>query len=415
MSLHALIRRGRRSAAPVEPARPRLRVRQLECRTVPTVVFLPHFGLEPTSDGPGAVLSDTPVYLLFWGSYWNTTAGSSSKQSIISSINHEYNSSMYGRLSQYTDAFGDTAGPAYVLATWTATEYPDPSPSGFADYQIQSVVRDAINDPNSPILSPIHTELNDGGHAPIYLVITPPNIAWSGAPGSTGYHSEYLTIPQSVLYGWIGNFGSMDGITVSTSRVTADAMTDPAGNSWSIQPASFWPFGGSWGEIGDFEARSYTYRIYGSLTRAFWDNNAQVFTIKEGNAQKFFVEPQWSASNQYLGGTLVINGNQLPSNNGNDTIYVNTTPSGGLVVNLNGEVVSFDPGQITALDIRPGGGLNTVNVLSTPLGMTTQIDDQGQDTVKLGYGGSTANILGDIHVYGSGSTSLFLYDGSDTT
>jgi hypothetical protein len=391
----------------------RLCVAQLEERTVPTVVFEPHFGAEPTSYFGAAVLSDTPVQLLFWGSYWNSSAGAASKQQMITAITNMYNSSIYDRLSQYTDLVGDHAGPAYLYSTWTATEFPDPSPSGFTDGQLQQVVGDAINDPNSPILSPVHMELIDGGHAPLYLVITPPNITCTSQPGAGGYHSEYFSFPQSIIYGWVGNFGSLDSTTVITSHETAEAMTDPAAiASWVVQPGASWPGGGSgYWEIGDLEAQSYTYRIYGSLTQAFWDNNAQAFTVSDGNAEKFFVYPQWNASNQYVGNTLNIVGDQLGAN---DTVTVNTTPSGGLWVNLNGEVVTFDPGQITTLNIMTGGGSNTVNVMGTPYGMTTYIDDAGQDTVHLGYGGTTANLWGDVHVYGSGSTSLYLYDSGDT-
>jgi hypothetical protein len=393
----------------------RLCVTQLEERTVPTVVFEPHFGAEPTTYFGAGVMSDTPVQLLFWGSYWNSYMGAASKQQIITGINNEYNSSIYDRLSQYTDLAGDHAGPAYLYSTWTATEDPDPSGSGFTDGQLQQVVRDAINDPNSPILSPVHIELIDGGHAPLYLVITPPNIRSSSQPSAGGYHSEYFSFPQSIAYGWIGNFGSLDSITVITSHETAEAMTDPSAiASWVVQPGASWPGGGSgYWEIGDLEAQSYTYRIYGSLTQSFWDNNAQAFTVSDGNAEKFFVYPQWNSGNQYVGNTLVISGDQLGSNS-NDTVTVNTTPSGGLWVNLNGEVVTFDRGQITTLSIITGGGSNTVNVLATPIGMTTYIDDGGQDTVHLGYGGTLANVQGDIHLYGPGTTYLRLFDMADT-
>jgi hypothetical protein len=391
-----------------------LDVTELEARTVPTVVFEPHFGVERTSYFGGGVLSDVPVQLIFWGSYWNTSAGSASKQQILTAINNEYNSSIYSRLSQYTDLVGDHAGPAYVFSSWTATEYADPSSSGFTDGQLQQVVGDAINDPNSPILSPLHIELIDGGHAPLYLVLTPPGITSSSEPGAGGYHSEYFSFPQSIVYGWVGNFGSLDSITVITSHETAEAMTDPSSIGWVVQPGAFWPGGSSgYWEIGDLEAQDYTYRINGSLTQAFWDNNAQAFTVSEGNAEKIYVYPQWNTSNQHVGNILDIFGDQLGANF-NDTVTINTTPNGGLWVNFNGQVVSFDPGQITTLGIITGGGANTVNVMATPPGMTTSINDAGQDTVRLGYGGTTANIRGDVHVYGSGSTSLDVYDSSDS-
>lgn len=261
-------RSARRRGFPNRPARPRCvrpRLERLEDRVVPTIVFEPHYGAESASYNGGQVLGNTPVYLLFWGSYWNTSAGSASENELISAVTNEYNSPIYNRLSQYGDSHGNTAGPAYFLQSWTATEDADPSSNGFTDGQLQSVITDAINDSNSPIDAPSAVEATDGGHAPIYLVITPPNIPYAGGSGYLGYHSQYTANTyagtETAFYGWIGNLGgptglytqlsAQDFVTQVVSHETAEALTDPMADqsSWQVTPGASWPYGSSPNEI----------------------------------------------------------------------------------------------------------------------------------------------------------------------
>src|SRR5690242_9934042 len=55
----------------------KLRVEQLEARDTPTVAFKPAFGAEQAIvDTSKTVLTDPPVFLIFWGSEWAATPGS---------------------------------------------------------------------------------------------------------------------------------------------------------------------------------------------------------------------------------------------------------------------------------------------------------------------------------------------------
>src|SRR6516164_8416778 len=48
----------------------------LEDRTLPTVIFQPQFGNESVDDSHGGLrLRNTQVFLLFWGSYWQSSLG----------------------------------------------------------------------------------------------------------------------------------------------------------------------------------------------------------------------------------------------------------------------------------------------------------------------------------------------------
>jgi hypothetical protein len=416
-----------------------LRLEQLEDRLVPTIVFEPHYGAENayySSGGP--VLGDTPVNLLFWGSYWNSSAGSASEKGLVSAITNEFNSPIYNSLSQYGDNQGHTAGPAYVSKSWTATEVQDPSvdpTSGFksfTDAQIQSVVTDAINDPSSPILSPGNLEAQNGGHAPIYLVITPPDFVWippGGVPKDPttgqldypgGVHKDYFANTywannENIIYGWVNYWNTVDVTTKVTSHEIAEAITDPLVTtgplSWQAQPSASGPYGSEPDEIGDFEAESYTYRINGSLTQALWDQNAQAFTVSDGTHQNFYVYPQYNASNDYIGNELYIAGDQLGSNY-NDSITLGTTSGGAETVTLNGETATFEPGQITSVVVNTGGGNNTVDINSTLASAPVTINGgSGNNSFVLTPASDFLdNIQGAVTINGGTGTSTLTVD-----
>src|SRR5262249_39099763 len=56
---------------------------ELEDRTVPTVLFEPTHSAEATHYGSFPLLQSSPVYLIFWGSYWQGAAGKSMSASIV--------------------------------------------------------------------------------------------------------------------------------------------------------------------------------------------------------------------------------------------------------------------------------------------------------------------------------------------
>src|SRR5260370_29791620 len=69
----------RQSEGLKKKSRPPLSLEPLEDRVTPTILWSPHFGAEVARDGAGEKLGTSgpvPVYLIFWGSDWNTSAGS---------------------------------------------------------------------------------------------------------------------------------------------------------------------------------------------------------------------------------------------------------------------------------------------------------------------------------------------------
>src|SRR5262249_2739787 len=141
-------------------------------------------------DGHGVKLPNPPVYMIFWGSAWNTQTNPS-----VSDCRAQAASLLAGpylsRLSQYSNAGQAALGqavlaPPFVVATTTGPGNTATFP--FNDADIQRVIREAIDTGKLP--DPFHT-LN--GNQAIYAVVTPPTAtlddpAVSGKELFAGYH-----------------------------------------------------------------------------------------------------------------------------------------------------------------------------------------------------------------------------------
>src|SRR5207302_1895006 len=83
----------------------------------------------------------------------------------------------------------------------------------------------------------------------------------------------------------------------------------------------------------------------------------------------------------------------------------------------NGETVTFDRGQIHAIQVNTQTGTNAVAVRSTPRGVNVSIDggSNSNDTVTVGKNGSLAGIASTVNVANnSGHTALVVDDSTDT-
>jgi hypothetical protein len=400
-----------RQARRKKPRRPRLLVEYLEDRTTPTIIFSPHFGAEATTFGTGEMLNSAPVFLIFWGSYWNSSSANPSESAIQSAFTTELASPIFNRLTQY-----GSNGSAHFEASWIDTAVGDPGgppPPGttggpsVSDSQIQNVILNAINDPSSPILAP-----SQFSTPPLYVVITPPGITSSTyPPPAAGYHQDFSgninagkgtnAGSADIVYSWIENFNisdpraAMDLLTMTMSHETAEAMTDPqVPTGITVSAGSNWPGGASGeatGEIGDFEPDfTYTYRVDGVLTQALWDYNDQAFVVNDGTTQNFYITPLWDSISghfSFAGGALNLLGGGTFGSAYDNLISIDVNSSGGVLVNMNGEIASFDSGAITSINVNPEGtGYNTINVYNTnvPVNINTGSGAGTHDTINIG-------------------------------
>src|SRR4051794_22674797 len=68
------------------PRRGRPGLESLEDRITPTILFGPQFGAETVHDHGGEKLSHVPVYLIYWGSFWNSAGGALSTATVTGAL-----------------------------------------------------------------------------------------------------------------------------------------------------------------------------------------------------------------------------------------------------------------------------------------------------------------------------------------
>jgi hypothetical protein len=359
---------------------------------MPSIMFTPQNGAEHATSGGGPVMNSSwgmPIYTIFWGSYWATSAG----QSFASQIEKSLNSMLYfspylNSLSQYGVNY-----PAGVNGAGTVQvfDYSDPG----TPFSGTDVYNEAVWGINGLGLPTPNQYSNKG----VYFVITAPGAQYNQA-GVGGYHTYGTENGQQFNYGWIGTDGSLDDATYIISHEVVETLTDPHGNAWQVDPRS----SSAWNEIGDNEAQNYTYRINGYMVQSYWSQIDGYFKVDDGNSQNFYVN----------NGTLYVYGDQFGSGY-NDTITIDTNWRGGVYVNLNGQVASFDPGQISSIQVYTFGGSNSVYVNNEAFGVPLTINDGGYDYVHVGSGGSVQGIWGTVNISNpSYYTNLVIDDSADT-
>jgi hypothetical protein len=401
--------------------RTRLGIEALEERAVPTVVFDPHFGQQtrgdPARTSGFSVLSNSPVYLIFWGTDWGTTTGQQQAATLTNDARAILNSTYLNGLTEY-----GSDGHAHLQASWVDTH--NEPPSGFTSTDVQNEISHAIFDPTSPIFGPgSSTSITT---SPIYVVVTDPN----HSAGNGGYNQAGTFLGHPINMILVGtSTGSMEyAFGLTFSHEMAERMSDPTGNTLgvTVRPPSGIPsnLNGGLSQIGDNEPEPggqphYSYRLNGQVVQPYWSFQKGAYIVPDGNTQSFNLDAIWSIdsagvahfSNTY---DLVINGDQLA--NKNDNIIIDTTAAGGVQITLNGEVATFDPGQIHSIQINTGTGTNSVSVRSTLPGVNVSILSglNSNDTVTVGKNGSLSGIAGNVSVNSSGHTALVVDDSADT-
>jgi hypothetical protein len=196
-------RRPRRSTRSRTARRPGLE--GLEDRTVPTVVFDPQFPAETaTTPANTTTLVNTPIDLVFWGSYWQSTLGQSQVADLVSSASALFpqvtsTSSPTGfqsQLQQYgvqgnafyqTDIFLNSPGSG------------DFSNTTFTNGQLTNTL-----ETGNPNKSGTATNPNPTGatNSTLYVFVTPPGTTDSSLSSTAGgYHNWDTT--ANTAWAWV--------------------------------------------------------------------------------------------------------------------------------------------------------------------------------------------------------------------
>jgi hypothetical protein len=362
----------------------------LEDRCLPSILFGDTPGLT-TSDNGGPVLSNAQLRLVFWGSGWLTNGTLETQmQNAVDSLNSStyfYSPFPGADLSQYRP--GTAAAPtrvgSFLVSPFAGNPYPDP-PASFA---------------TSDVINMLQAEFGMTPNYYYYVVPQPGSIP--SASGTAALHTFWSQGGNNEYFGYTRDLAtpSLDDLTVLYAHEMAESITDPDGTALQVNPRN----PSAWNEICDGEAQNYSYRLNGVLVQPYWSQADGKFTVPTGQVQNFYVSSS---------GVLTVNGDQLGANY-NDTITLDVSGAGGVLVTLNGETAQFEPGAISSVVVNTGGGTDTVNVLRTIVPVNLNyLSGAGADEANIGTGGSVQAIQSPVTVFNSGSyTHVNVDDSSD--
>jgi hypothetical protein len=404
------------------PARSHLQVESLEGRDVPSVFFQPQFGPETVHDGGAYKLNSPPVFLIYWGSYWTSPQGKADANTLTAAAREVIESPYLSKTVQY-----GADGQATFGATWTDG---GGGRSGFSVDDIDSVIKNAIDNQSSPI-----PRASTPAHRPIYVVVTQPG-ATSDDPNAGGYHRlTHYTVPFSAYEdmpeAWVGVTGStavgvtpgdVDNFTKVFSHELVESVTDPTGDSWGgitpnpkgiyVDPGASLPASldttGGVREVADEETDGgrYNARLNGALVSAYWSASDQMYVVPDGTTDYTIYKPVWNGSSYTGTNTLVAASNTFviipsstltvrlanypaaplpwwysPLSPRQDTVDL-TTSGNSLALTVNGQVAYYNTLNVSNVVIVGDG--NAVHVTLRDVGVPVSVTgNSGADSLTV--------------------------------
>jgi len=145
-----------------------------------------------------------------------------------------------------------------------------------------------------------------GDSTPAICVVFLPS-AVDGRPlglpdGLAGDHTRLLQLEHfwytNVPVAWVGNDGTRDFISVTFSHELVEALTDPYGDGWQVEPTSDF----NWHEICDVCAS--TYPLNGVLVNSYWSPDNDACIVPDQSYTRYQVQWIWRPDHiEWLGGT----------------------------------------------------------------------------------------------------------------
>jgi hypothetical protein len=398
----------RRGPAAKRRSRVGLGVETLEDRTVPTILFTPHFSgtAEYAETGKtiaqehASSLSSPSVVFIFSGSYWTTAQGKTDQQTLTTSMKSIMGGTYLSALNQYGSdgkalyygSFQDNSTPTLSGQT--------PTTDGLKNY-VQAEIKS-------------HSSSVPSGSNVLYMVVNDPSHSYrSSSTFGLNWSNSSLHTAYVGAVALSGGAIDKDGFTWIFSHELAEAMvaavhvTDPGKLGLGYQIAD--------GEPENF-GNGYTYRLSdGNLVQAYWSQRDSAWVVADGTSQKFTLG--WATNTFNNNYSLQVNGDQLGVNY-NDDITIDRSPNtSGTRVTMNGQSASFAIGTIKSLNVNTYGGYNTVHVKAVESGEVVDVSNYNTtsyDHVIVGSGGSLTGIQGAVNVSNSsGRTWLQIDDSND--
>src|SRR5262249_46031878 len=150
----------------------------------------------------------------------------------------------------------------------------------------------------SNVIDEHHELQGDAAKNDLFVVITPPDVKTSSVEDADGYHNSR----DDLHYAWVGTAGGLDAATVTLAHELVEAMTDADPHQGCTSHAGAGPGADdpNQGEIADYEADSYRYRLQGVLVPSYWSMSDGAFIIPDGNTANFVIDPTGAFDGGFL-------------------------------------------------------------------------------------------------------------------
>lgn len=233
-------------------------------------------GADRFVDNNGPVIQVVQLYLLYWGSAWNTNPTPSAAQ-ITSSCATMLASSYMPGLAQYRGI-----GRGFVRGSTTiATSNP---PNGFTDAQVSNFIDGQLTAGTIP--GP------DVDNQTLYCVVMPNGVNASNT-NFIGEHTYYSRSGQRIRFAWITNSGTLANVTAIISHEVVESATDPEGSAF-LGVAGTCNQGG-WCEIGDVCGSISS--LDGVTVQSYWSNQDGACVVPAWPARSYpRVGVQWTGT-----------------------------------------------------------------------------------------------------------------------
>jgi hypothetical protein len=330
------------TTAPSRKRPRRLGLEVLESRTVPTILFTPHFtGTVEYAPSDTTIaqeqadsLSSPSVVFVFTGSYWQTTQGQNDQAHLSLSMQTILNSGYLAALDQY-----GSDGKAYYYGSWQDNNTPTLAGATPDDSGLQAYVQAEISS---------HPGAAPAGSNVIYVVVNTPQV--SAQDGAThGYNTTNGTL-HAVYVGAVAlasgaldidHFTQVFSHELAESMVPSVHVSDPGALGLGYQIADGEP---------EAYAPGYAYRLAnGCLVQAYWSQRDGAWIVPDGNSQQFTLS--WATTGFTNAYNLQVSGDAAGANATTNITVNRSSSTASTTVTIDGQQASFPLSTIPSLNI----------------------------------------------------------------
>jgi Protein of unknown function (DUF3892) len=224
----------------------------------------------------GTILYTAQVRVVFWGSEWVSAAAPVTMFEVMADVESILGGPYLAGLQQY----GVSGAHLDRVILLTNEEPPNP----FSDDDAADRVGRLMDDGVVP-------EPEDDNPPAVYAVFLPNKVNGSVMalpPGEVGFHNTVTQFDNWWFHdgfvAWVGNDGTRQSISQNFSHELVEALTDPDGGGWQVEPRSRF----HWNEICD--VCNGTVDLNGVSVSAYWSNQDNACIITNSTFTTYSVE-----------------------------------------------------------------------------------------------------------------------------